>query len=81
MNPEDKFGKQITLDFPETSEQETTPVQDFIVKRDEIAERYGILKKESIRLEDDVWYVGALTLESFLDLTEDGNHQVYNKGY
>ncbi len=85
MNPEEKIGQQITLAFPEqTTEQEkpkTSPVEDFITKRDEIAERYGILNKESIKLVDDVWYVGALTLESFLDLTEDGNHQVYNKGY
>ncbi len=70
MNPEDKFIKP-----------KTTPVEDFITKRDEIAERYGILNKESIKLVDDVWYVGALTLESFLELTDDGNHQVYNKGY
>ncbi len=85
MNPEDKFGKQITLEFPEKKEEQekpkTSPVEDFITKRDKIAERYGILNKESMRLEDDVWYVGALTLDSFLDITEDGNRQVHDKNF
>ena len=85
LKPEVKIGEQITLDFTEqNTEQEkpkTSPVEDFITKRDEIAERYGILNKESIKLVDDVWYVGALTLESFLDLTGDGNHQVHDKNF
>ena len=81
MNPEKKIGEQMKLSFSEQEKPKTSPVEDFIAKRDEIAERYGIMNKESITLKDDVWYVGALTLESFLELTDDGNHQVYNKGY
>ncbi len=68
MNPEEKIGQQIKLSFPETSEHETTPVQDLVAMRDKVAVENNIKEVEHLNLKDDKWCYDNMLVDEYIKL-------------
>ena len=68
MNPEDKFGKQITLEFSANPEKETTPAQELVEMRNKVCLDNNINEPERVNLKNDVWCYDDMAIEQYVSI-------------